>query len=77
MAGRTVVNLKHGDKARVVKIRGKGHFHRRLLRMGLVLGCTVEVERAVLAGASIEVSVNGRSLSLLTEEAAKISVETT
>ena len=69
--------LRNGEKGKVLKIRGKGNFHRRLLEVGVVLGATVEVTGILLPGADVRVKVNGYDRSLLEEEANGVYVEVT
>jgi Fe2+ transport system protein FeoA len=75
MSDKVLRELGPGEKGRVVKIRGGGDFHRRLMNMGLTFGHTVEMVRGTSAGSSIEVKVKGHTLSLPEEEAARIYVE--
>ncbi len=75
--GRTILNqLKIGQRARLVRIAGRGELHKRLVDMGLVPGAVVGVERVAPLGDPIEIKLRGYHLSLRREEAALITVET-
>jgi len=66
--------LKPGEKARIVKITGKGPVRRRIVDMGVVPGTTLSVERIAPLGDPIEIKLKGYNLSLRKEEAATIQV---
>jgi DtxR family Mn-dependent transcriptional regulator len=73
---RTILNhLKIGQRAKLVRIAGKGELHKRLVDMGLVPGAVVGVERVAPLGDPIEIKLRGYHLSLSKEEAALITVE--
>ncbi len=67
--------LSTGQEGIVVKIRGQGALHRRLLDMGLVTGERIKVERAAPLGDPTEFTLKGYHLSLRKEEADGIIVE--
>ncbi|HEX55079.1 MAG: ferrous iron transport protein A [Candidatus Altiarchaeales archaeon] len=67
--------LKPKQKGIIVKIKGSGTIHRRLLDMGLVKGSIVEIERIAPLGDPIDVVIKGYHLSLRKEEASNIIVE--
>jgi Fe2+ transport system protein FeoA len=69
--------LGHGEKGRIVKIRGEAAMHRLLYDLGLVVGRTISVEKANvnLLGDLIEVRVKTRLLSLEKDVAANIQVD--
>ena len=77
MAVKPLNELECGGRGRIVKIRGKGDFHRRLFEVGLVVGGTVKMGSVTVLGDPIEVKVNGYNLSLNKEEANNIQVEVT
>ncbi|OQX20908.1 MAG: ferrous iron transport protein A [Candidatus Altiarchaeales archaeon A3] len=72
---KTLNELKVGDKAEIVKLKGAGDVKRRLLDMGVVKGTTIEIERVAPLGDPIEIKVRGYNLSLRKEEASKIIVK--
>ena len=67
--------LKPKQKGIIVKIKGSGTIHRRLLDMGLVKGSILEIERIAPLGDPIDVVIKGYHLSLRKEEASNIIVE--
>lgn len=71
----TLRDLKPGQKARIVNIKGRGGVNKRIVDMGFTPGTMVEVERVAPLGDPIDVKVKGYHLSLRKEEAAGISVE--
>jgi Fe2+ transport system protein FeoA len=75
MSVKKLGELKKGDKGKIVKIRGSGNVHRRLMDMGLISGSEIEMQGVAPLGDPIEVKVKGYNLSLRKEEAASIEVE--
>ncbi|MCL0037331.1 ferrous iron transport protein A [Dehalococcoidia bacterium] len=75
MVVKQLSELKKGDRAKIIKVSGKGSLHRRLLDMGLVSGSEVEMQRVAPLGDPIEIKVKGYNLSLRKEEASAIDVE--
>ncbi len=69
----SLVDLKAGEKAEIVKLYGGHGFVRRLQEMGLVPGQIVEVVRNTLAG-PVEVSVMGTHLAVGRGISSKIMV---
>ena len=69
----SLVGLKAGEKAEIVKLYGGHGFVRRLQEMGLVPGQVIEVVRNTLAG-PVEVSVMGTHLAVRRGIASKIIV---
>ena len=75
MAIKPLSELKPGEKGRIVKVRGSGGVHRRILDMGVVSGTEVEVERVAPLEDPIEVTLKGYHLTLRKGEAKGIQVE--
>jgi Fe2+ transport system protein FeoA len=75
VAMRFLGDLNPGDRAKVVRLGGRGSIRRRLLDMGLVTGSEVEIERVAPLGDPVEVRIKGYHLSLRKEDAASIQVE--
>lgn len=71
----TLRELKPGDRATIVKVRGKGTTLKRIVEMGVVPGTLIQVTRVAPLGDPIEIKVKGYSLSLRKEEAGEITVE--
>ncbi len=72
---RTLNDLEIGEKAIIIRVRGRDEIHRRMLDMGIVPGTVIEVERVAPLGDPLEVRVRGYHLSLRREEAKKILVD--
>lgn len=75
MSIKKLSELKKGENGKVVKISGSGNIRQRLVDMGLVAGCSVEMQRVAPLGDPIEIKIKGYNLSLRKEEAAGVSVE--
>lgn len=75
MNATTLRDMKPGQKARIVKVRGLGETAKRIAEMGMVPGTLVEVERVAPFGDPIDVKVRGYHLSLRKEEAGEVDVE--
>ena len=60
--------------AHVVHVEFKGAVGRRLMEMGLVPGCKVEIERFAPLGDPVEIKLKGSHLSLRKEEADLVEV---
>jgi DtxR family Mn-dependent transcriptional regulator len=72
----TILNrLKIGQRAKLIRIGGRGELHKRLVDMGLVPGAIVGVERVAPLGDPIDIKLRGYHLSLRKEEAALVTVE--
>ena len=77
MTVRPLSELGPPEKARIIRVGGKGGIRRRLLDMGVVTGAVVEVERVAPLGDPVQIKVKGYSLALRKEEAENIQVEMT
>lgn len=76
-ATRTMLgDLKIGQRARLVRIGGRGESHTRLVDMGLVPGAVLEVEQTAPLSDRIGIKLRGYHLSLGRGDAALITVET-
>ncbi|OPY93044.1 MAG: Transcriptional regulator MntR [Syntrophaceae bacterium PtaU1.Bin231] len=75
MHAKTVRDLKPGQKAKILKVRGIGEAAKRIAEMGMIPGTLVEVEGVAPLGDPIDVKVRGYHLSLRKEEAGQIDVE--
>lgn len=67
--------LRVGQRVRVLKVRGQGEVHKKLVDMGMVPGVVVAVERVAPSGDQIDFKLRGYHLSLRREEARLIAVE--
>jgi len=68
--------LKSGDKAIILKVRGRGAFRKRIIEMGFVVGKQVIVVKNAPLKDPIEYNVMGYNVSLRRSEAALIEVST-
>ena len=75
MVVKSLDELKSGEKGKIVRVRGKGSVHRRIIDMGVVTGAEVEMQRVAPLGDPIEIKVKGYCLTLRKEEASNIYVE--
>ncbi len=75
MVVKSLDELKSGEKGKIVRVRGKGSVHRRIIDMGVVTGTEVEMQRVAPLGDPIEIKVKGYCLTLRKEEASNIYVE--
>ena len=66
--------LKSGDKAIIVKVRGRGAFRKRIIEMGFVVGKQVIVVKNAPLKDPIEYNVMGYEVSLRRSEASLIEV---
>lgn len=71
---RTVVDLKMGETAKVVKLNGEGAVKRRIMDMGITKGTEITVRKVAPLGDPIELTVRGYELSIRKDEAARIEV---
>jgi DtxR family Mn-dependent transcriptional regulator len=68
-------DLRPGQRGKILKVRGSGEVHKRILEMGVTPGAVVELERIAPLGDPIDVKVKGYHLSLRKQEAEGIEVE--
>ncbi len=69
--------LQQGEKGIIVKIRGRGVFHKRITEMGFVRGQEVEVVRRAPLGDPLEYNIMGYNVSLRRSEAQLIEIVST
>ena len=67
-------DLKPGQRARILRVGGRGRARRRFMEMGLVSGETVLVERVAPLGDPVEFFVKGYHVSLRRDDAWHIEV---
>lgn len=70
-----LLEMKVGQKAKIVKIKGRGSTNKRIVDMGVEPGTMIEVERVPPLGDPVDVKVKGYHLSLRRDEATGITVE--
>ena len=71
----TLADLKPGQSARVLEIRGDDEDADRLMEMGLVEGTPLQVVRFAPLGDPIEIAARGYHLTLRKAEATNVVVE--
>ena len=71
----TLRDMKEGDTARIVRVRGSGPFRQRLMEMGFIPGETVVVERYAPLRDPIEFVIKQYHVSLRRVDAALIEVD--
>ena len=67
-------DLKNGERAIIVKVKGRGAFRKRIIEMGFVVGKAVEVVKKAPLRDPIEYNIMGYNISLRTSEAQLIEV---
>jgi len=70
-----LMEMQPGQRAKIVKIKGRGSTNKRIVDMGVETGTIIEVEGVAPAGDPVDVKVKGHHLSLRREEATGITVE--
>jgi Fe2+ transport system protein FeoA len=69
------MELKPGQKAKILEIKGRGSTNKRIVDMGVEPGTMIEVEGVAPLGDPVDVKVKGYHLSLRKDEATGITVE--
>ncbi len=72
---KTLKDVKIGETAKIVMLRGEGAVKRRIMDMGLTKGVEVYVRKTAPLGDPIELTVRGYELSLRKADAETIEVE--
>ena len=72
---KTLKDLRIGESARVVRLRGQGAVRRRIMDMGITKGTTVRVRKLAPLGDPIEITVRGYELSLRKADSQMVEVE--
>jgi len=72
----TLFDLRQGETARIIKIKGRGHFRRRLIEMGFVKGKDITVIKSAPLQDPIEYRIMGYNVSLRQNEAQLVEVLT-
>lgn len=72
---KTLKEVKIGQKAKVIKIKGEGAIRRRIMDMGITKGVEILVKKFAPLGDPIEITIRGYELTLRKEDANKICVE--
>ena len=75
MTSKPLSEMRPKEKGKIVKVKGGGGVHRRILDMGVVTGTDIEIQRVAPLGDPIQIKVKGYNLTMRKEEAANIQVE--
>ena len=70
----TLSDLKTGDEAYIVKVKGHGGFRKRIVEMGFIKGQRVDVLQCAPLQDPVKYKVMGYEVSLRRQEAEKIEV---
>ena len=70
----TLSDLKTGDEAYIVKVKGHGGFRKRIVEMGFIKGQRVDVLQSAPLQDPVKYKVMGYEVSLRRQEAEKIEV---
>jgi Fe2+ transport system protein FeoA len=70
-----ITDVEHGQRVKILKIRGSGELHRRLMRRGIIVGREIEIGIATLTRSSVMVRVDGSTFPISRDEAERIYVE--
>lgn len=72
---KTLREVKSGETVTVVKLNGEGAVKRRIMDMGITIGCSVYIRKVAPLGDPVEVTVRGYELSVRKEDAQMVEVE--
>ena len=72
---KTLRDVKVGEKATIVRLRGEGALKRRIMDMGLTRGTEVFERKVAPLGDPMELTVRGYELSVRKGDAELIEVE--
>jgi ferrous iron transport protein B len=72
----TLLDLNKGEKAIIIKVRGRGAFRKRILEMGFVIGKEISIVKKAPLRDPVEYSIMGYNVSLRNSEAALIEIVT-
>ena len=71
----TLAELRPGQEAVIKDLLGEAAENQRLMHMGVVEGCDVQLVRKAPSGDPIEISLMGYALSLRKQDAERIVVD--
>lgn len=71
---KTLIDVKPGQKAIVIRIEGSGALRRRMLDMGIVPGVELEVVRKAPWGGPLQLRIRGYYLAMRRSECEQIAV---
>lgn len=71
----TLMDIKPGMEAEVIRIKGKGEFQKRLADLGIIKGRLIKVERVAPLGDPIYINANKTRLSIRKDDAFCVEVK--
>lgn len=71
----TLMDLKPGTEAEIIRIKGKGEFQKRLADLGLIKGRKLKVERVAPLGDPIYIIANKTRLSIRKDDAYCVEIK--
>ena len=71
----TLKDIRVGQSATVIRLKGEGAIKRRIMDMGITKGVTVSVKKVAPLGDPMEITVRGYELSLRKADADMVVVE--
>ena len=71
---KTLRDVRTGETVQVVKLHGEGAVKRRIMDMGVTMGCTIFVRKVAPLGDPVEVTIRGYELSIRKGDAELIEV---
>lgn len=71
----TLADLQPGQGAVITELDGKASENQRLMHMGFVEGCDIQLVRKAPSGDPIEISIMGYALSIRKSDAERIQIE--
>ena len=72
---RTLKDVEEGERVKVISVSGDRILKRRLMDMGILKGCEIEVLKAAPLGDPVEFLVRGYRLTLRKKDAVSVGVE--
>ncbi|MDD7732667.1 MAG: FeoA family protein [Firmicutes bacterium] len=72
---KTLLDLKPGDRAEVVRIHGRGPLKRRFQDMGLIKGTPFDVVKVAPLGDPVEIVIKGYNLTIRKEDGKDIEIK--
>ncbi|MDR0886584.1 MAG: ferrous iron transport protein A [Clostridiales Family XIII bacterium] len=71
---KTLADLKPGEEAKVVSLKGDGALKRRIMDMGITKGTQLHLRKVAPLGDPLEINLRGYELSIRKEYAEQIEI---
>jgi len=71
----TIVDMRPGQRAKIIKVNSSGKINKRIIDMGVVPGAIIEFEQVAPLGDPVKIRIKGYRLSLRKNEASQIHIE--